>query len=48
MWEQNTGYVYLAGVIDLYSRRVLQSRQNTDVVLHALLMAVRRRRRKRC
>ncbi len=38
------GFAYLAVVIDLYSRRVvgwsLRSRQTTDVVLHALLMAV--------
>jgi putative transposase len=38
------GCVYLAVVIDLYSRRVvcwsLQSRQSTDLVLQALLMAV--------
>jgi putative transposase len=42
------GFVYLAVVIDLYSRRVigwsLQSRQTTDVVLQALLMAVWRRK----
>ena len=44
------GFVYLAVVIDLYSRRVigwaLQSRQTTDVVLQALLMAVWRRKPK--
>jgi putative transposase len=38
------GFAYLAVVIDLYSRRVIgwsmQSRQTTDVVLQALLMAV--------
>lgn len=38
------GFAYLAVVIDLYSRRVvgwsMQSRQTTDVVLQALLMAV--------
>ena len=38
------GFSYLAVVIDLYSRRVvgwsMQSRQTTDVVLQALLMAV--------
>ena len=42
------GFVYLAVVIDLYSRCVigwsLQSRQTTDVVLQALLMAVWRRK----
>ncbi len=41
------GFAYLAVVIDLYSRRVIgwamQSRQTTDVVLQALLMAVWRR-----
>jgi putative transposase len=41
------GFAYLAVVIDLYSRRVvgwsMQSRQTTDVVLQALLMAVWRR-----
>ncbi len=41
------GFAYLAVVIDLFSRRVigwsLQSRQTTDVVLQALLMAVWRR-----
>ena len=45
------GFAYLAVVIDLYSRRVvgwsLQSRQTTDVVLQALLMAVWRRKPKR-
>ena len=45
------GFSYLAVVIDLYSRRVvgwsLQSRQTTDVVLQALLMAVWRRKSKR-
>ncbi|CAH1387561.1 transposase [Candidatus Nitrotoga sp. M5] len=38
------GFAYLAVVIDLYSRRVvgwsLQSRQTTDMVLQALLMAI--------
>lgn len=38
------GFAYLAVVIDLYSRRVigwaLQSRETTDVVLQAVLMAV--------
>jgi putative transposase len=42
------GFVYLAVVIDLYSRRVvgwsMQSRQTTDLVLQALLMAVWRRK----
>lgn len=42
------GFVYLAVVIDLYSRRVIgwsmQSRQTTDVVLQALLMALWRRK----
>ncbi len=41
------GFAYLAVVIDLYSRRVvgwsLQSRQTTDMVLQALLMAIWRR-----
>ncbi len=45
------GFAYLAVVIDLYSRRVIgwcmQSRQTTDVVLQALLMAVWRRKPKR-
>ena len=44
------GFAYLAVVIDLYSRRVIgwsmQSRQTTDVVLQALLMAVWRRKPK--
>lgn len=44
------GFAYLAVVIDLYSRRVVgwsvQSRQTTDVVLQALLMAVWRRKPK--
>ena len=44
------GFAYLAVVIDLYSRRVvgwaMQSRQTTDVVLQALLMAVWRRKPK--
>jgi len=44
------GFSYLAVVIDLFSRRVigwsLQSRQTTDVVLQALLMAVWRRKPK--
>jgi putative transposase len=42
------GFVYLAVVIDLYSRRVvgwsMQSRQTTDLVLQALLLAVWRRK----
>lgn len=42
------GFSYLAVVIDLYSRRVvgwsMQSRQTTDLVLQALLMAVWRRK----
>ncbi|MGP4753983.1 IS3 family transposase, partial [Agrobacterium pusense] len=46
----NEGFAYLAVVIDLYSRRVIgwsmQSRQTTDVVLQALLMAVWRRKPK--
>lgn len=45
------GFVYFAVVIDLYSRRVIgwaiQSRQTTDVVLQAPLMAVWRRKPKR-
>jgi len=44
------GFAYLAAVIDLYARRVvgwsLQSRQTTDIVLQALLMAVWRRKPK--
>ena len=44
------GFAYLAVVIDLYSRRIVgwsvQSRQTTDVVLRALLMAVWRRKPK--
>ena len=44
------GFVYLAVVIDLYSRRVvgwsMRSRQTTDLVLQALLMAVWRRKPK--
>ncbi|MCF6327507.1 MAG: IS3 family transposase [Devosiaceae bacterium] len=42
------GFAYLAVVIDLYSRRVvgwaMQSRQTTDLVLQALLMAMWRRK----
>ncbi len=44
------GFLYLAIVIDLFSRRVIgwatSSRQQTDLVLQALLMAVFRRRPK--
>jgi len=44
------GFTYLSVVIDLYSRRVvgwmMQSRQTTDLVLQALLMAVWRRKPK--
>jgi putative transposase len=44
------GFAYLAVVIDLYSLRVvgwcIQSRQTTDLVLQALLMAVWRRKPK--
>ena len=46
--ETYEGVLYLAVVIDLYSRRVIgwvtQSRQPTDLVLQALLMAVWRRK----
>jgi len=42
------GWLYLAVVIDLYSRRIVgwatQSRQPTDLVIKALLMAVWRRK----
>ncbi len=45
------GFLYLAVIIDLYSRRVIgwatQSQQPTDLVLQALLMAVWRRKPKR-
>lgn len=48
--EHGALFPYLAVVIDLFSRRVigwsLQSRQVTDVVLQALLMAVWRRKPK--
>ncbi|MEP3428890.1 MAG: IS3 family transposase [Roseibium sp.] len=48
--KTNEGFAYLAVVIDSYSRRVvgwsMQSRQTTDVVLQALLMAVWRRKPK--
>lgn len=44
------GFAYLAIVIDLYSRRdvgwAMQRRQTADIVLHALLMAVWRRKPK--
>jgi putative transposase len=44
------GFAYLAVVIDLYAHRIvgwsMQSRQTTDVVLQALLMAVWRRKPK--
>lgn len=44
------GFAYLAVLIDLFSRRVIgwsmQSRQTTDVVFQALLMAVWRRKPK--
>ncbi|ARW16896.1 putative transposase for insertion sequence element IS1353 [Komagataeibacter europaeus] len=44
------GFVYLAVVLDLYSRRVvgwsMQGRQTTDVVLQALHMAIWRRKPK--
>jgi putative transposase len=44
------GFPYLAVVINIYARRVIgwfmQSRQTTDVVLQALLMAVWRRKPK--
>jgi putative transposase len=44
------GFAYLAVVIDLFSRRVvgwsMQSRQTTDIVLQALLMATWRRKPK--
>ena len=44
------GFAYLAVVIDLYSRRIvgwqMQSRQTTDLVCQALLMAVWRRKPK--
>ena len=48
--KTHEGFIYLAVVIDLYSRRVIgwatQSRQPTDLVLQALLMAVWRRKPK--
>jgi putative transposase len=48
--KTNEGFTYLAVVIDLYSRRVvvwsIQSRQTTDLLLQALLMAVWRRKPK--
>ena len=46
--KTSEGFAYLAVVIDLYSRKVvgwaMQSRQTTDMVLQALLMAVWRRK----
>ena len=46
--KTHEGFSYLAVVIDLYSRRVvgwsMRSRQTTDLVLQALLMAVWRRK----
>jgi putative transposase len=46
----NEGFLYLAVVIDLFSRRVIggamQDRAFTDLPLQALLMAVRRRKPK--
>ena len=46
--KTHEGFLYLAVVIDLYSRRVVgwatQNRQYTDLVLQALLMAVWRRK----
>ena len=46
--KTSEGFAYLAVVIDLYSRKVvgwsMQSRQTTDLVLQALLMAVWRRK----
>lgn len=48
--KTNEGFAYLAVVIDLYSRRIvgwsIQSRQTTDLVLQALLMAIWRRKPK--
>ncbi len=48
--KTHEGFAYLSVVIDLYSRRVvgwvMQSRQTTDLVLQALLMAVWRRKPK--
>ena len=48
--KTSEGFAYLAVVIDLYSRKVvgwsMQSRQTTDMVLQALLMAVWRRKPK--
>ena len=49
--KTHEGFAYLAVVIDLYSRKVMgwsmQSRQTTDMVLQALLMAVWRRKPRR-
>ena len=46
--KTSEGFAYLAVIIDLYSRKVIgwamQSRQTTDMVLQALLMAVWRRK----
>ena len=46
--KTNEGFFYLAVVIDMFSRRVvgwsIQSRQTTELVLQALLMAVWRRK----
>jgi len=46
--KTHEGFSYLAVVIDLFSRRIvgwsMQSRQTTDLVLQALLMAVWRRK----
>ncbi len=46
--KTHEGFSYLAVVIDLFSRRIvgwaMQSRQPTDLVLQALLMAVWRRK----
>ena len=46
--KTSEGFAYLSVVIDLYSRKVvgwaMQSRQTTDMVLQALLMAVWRRK----
>jgi putative transposase len=48
--KTHEGFAYLAVVIDLYARKVvgwaMQSRQTTDLVLQALLMAVWRRKPK--
>ena len=48
--KTHEGWLYLAVVIDLYSRRIIgwsmQSRTHMDLVLSALLMAVWRRNRR--